>query len=204
MILYYNNIGDKMQQYIGQFIDFITNFVEGNNMFLSVFFGVFAIVLESIIPALPLALFIAINIIAFGNFWGFIISWLSTVTGCTLSFFICRKFRGFVERKFKNQEKVLGFINRVDEIKFSNLMLIISMPFTPAFSINIAAGLSKMKYKKYLLALLISKTFIVYFWGYIGSTFLQNITDVDMLIQLGVIVAILFLISKMIMKKFDI
>ena len=61
-----------------------------------------------------------------------------------------------------------------------------------------------MKYKKYLLALLISKTFIVYFWGYIGSTFLQNITDVDMLIQLGVIVAILFLISKMIMKKFDI
>ncbi len=204
MILYYNNIGDKMQQYIGQFIDFITNFVEGNNMFLSVFFGVFAIVLESIIPALPLALFIAINIIAFGNFWGFIISWLSTVAGCTLSFFICRKFRGFVERKFKNQEKVLGFINRVDEIKFSNLMLIISMPFTPAFSINIAAGLSKMKYKKYLLALLISKTFIVYFWGYIGSTFLQNITDVDMLIQLGVIVAILFLISKMIMKKFDI
>ena len=119
MILYYNNIGDKMQQYIGQFIDFITNFVEGNNMFLSVFFGVFAIVLESIIPALPLALFIAINIIAFGNFWGFIISWLSTVAGCTLSFFICRKFRGFVERKFKNQEKVLGFINRVDEIKFS-------------------------------------------------------------------------------------
>ncbi len=204
MILYYNNIGDKMQQYIGQFIDFITNFVEGNNIFLSVFFGVFAIVLESIIPALPLALFIAINIIAFGNFWGFIISWLSTVAGCTLSFFICRKFRGFVERKFKNQEKVLGFINRVDEIKFSNLMLIIAMPFTPAFSINIAAGLSKMKYKKYLLALLISKTFIVYFWGYIGSTFLQNITDVDMLIQLGVIVAILFLISKMIMKKFDI
>lgn len=204
MILYYNNIGDKMQQYIGQFIDFITNFVEGNNIFLSVFFGVFAIVLESIIPALPLALFIAINIIAFGNFWGFIISWLSTVAGCTLSFFICRKFRGFVEKKFKNQEKVLGFINRVDEIKFSNLMLIIAMPFTPAFSINIAAGLSKMKYKKYLLALLISKTFIVYFWGYIGSTFLQNITDVDMLIQLGVIVAILFLISKMIMKKFDI
>lgn len=203
MILYYNNIGDKMQQYIGQFIDFITNFVEGNNIFLSVFFGVFAIVLESIIPALPLALFIAINIIAFGNFWGFIISWLSTVAGCTLSFFICRKFRGFVEKKFKNQEKVLGFINRVDEIKFSNLMLIIAMPFTPAFSINIAAGLSKMKYKKYLLALLISKTFIVYFWGYIGSTFLQNITDVDMLIQLGVIVAILFLISKMIMKKFD-
>ena len=193
-----------MQQYIGQFIDFITNFVEGNNIFLSVFFGVFAIVLESIIPALPLALFIAINIIAFGNFWGFIISWISTVAGCTLSFFICRKFRGFVEKKFKNQEKVLGFINRVDEIKFSNLMLIIAMPFTPAFSINIAAGLSKMKYKKYLLALLISKTFIVYFWGYIGSTFLQNITDVDMLIQLGVIVAILFLISKMIMKKFDI
>lgn len=192
-----------MQQYIGQFVDFITNFVEGNNIFLSVFFGAFAIILESIIPALPLALFIAINIIAFGNILGFIISWLSTVAGCTISFFICRKFRGFIENKFKNHQKILEFINRVDEIKFSNLMLILAMPFTPAFSINIAAGLSKMKYKKYLLALLISKTFIVYFWGYVGSTFLQNITDIDMMIRLGVIVAILFVISKMITKKFN-
>lgn len=192
-----------MQQYIGQFVDFITNFVEGNNIFLSVFFGVFAIILESIIPALPLALFIAINIIAFGNILGFIISWLSTVAGCTISFFICRKFRGFAENKFKNHKKTLDFINRVDEIKFSNLMLILAMPFTPAFSVNIAAGLSKMKYKKYLLALLISKTFIVYFWGYVGSTFLQNITNVDMLIHLAVIIAFLFVISKMITKKFN-
>ena len=82
-------------------------------------------------------------------------------------------------------------------------MLILAMPFTPAFSVNIAAGLSKMKYKKYLLALLISKTFIVYFWGYVGSTFLQNITNVDMLIHLAVIIAFLFVISKMITKKFN-
>lgn len=191
-----------MEGIIHQFIDFITNFVEGNNIFLSVFFGVFAIVLESIIPILPLALFIAINMIAFGNILGFIISWISTVIGCTLSFFICRKFRTFVNQKINDKYKILELINRIDTISFSSLVLILAMPFTPAFSINIAAGLSDMKYKKYLLALLLSKIFIVYFWGYVGTTFLQNITNIPLMIQLGFIIAILFLISRLIMRKF--
>lgn len=192
-----------MEEIIHQFLEFITNFVEGNNIFLSVFFGVFSIILESIIPILPLALFIAINIIAFGNIIGFLISWISTVIGCSTSFFICRKFKNLVSNKIKDKYKILEFINKIDDISFSNLFLILAMPFTPAFSINIAAGLSNMKYKKYLLALLLSKIFIVYFWGYVGSTFLESITDIRMLIKLFIIVCILFLLSKLITKKFN-
>ena len=48
--------------------------------------GVILIIMESIIPALPLSVFITLNMVAFGNFWGFIISWLSTILGCMLSF----------------------------------------------------------------------------------------------------------------------
>ena len=192
-----------MEEIIHQFLEFITNFVEGSNIYLSVFFGVFAIVLESILPFLPLALFIAINIIAFGNFMGFSISWISTVIGCSISFFLCRKFRKLVTKKIKDKYKILEFINRIDEINFSSLFLILAMPFTPAFSINIAAGLSNMKYKKFLFALLLSKIFIVYFWGYVGSTFLENITDISLLLKLFGIVGILFLLSKLITKKFN-
>lgn len=192
-----------MEEIIHQFIEFITDFVESNNIFLSLFFGAFSIVLESIIPILPLALFIAINMIAFGNIAGFILSWLSTTMGCSLSFFLCRKCRYLMEKKIKKEHKILNFISKIDEIKFSNLVLILAMPFTPAFSINIAAGLSKMKYKKYLLSLLISKTFIIYFWGYVGSTFLQNLTNPIMLIRLGIIIVILIVISKKITKEFN-
>ena len=48
--------------------------------------GVFLIILESIFPMLPLSVFITLNMISFGSFFGFIISWLSTIIGCMLFF----------------------------------------------------------------------------------------------------------------------
>ena len=48
---------DLIKDLIGQLQDLVTN----NNMFISLFFGFFIIILESILPILPLALFIALN-----------------------------------------------------------------------------------------------------------------------------------------------
>ena len=78
-----------------------------------------------------------------------------------------------------------------------------AIPFTPAFSINIGAGLSKMRFKKFFFALLISKLFIVYFWGFIGTTLLESITDITVLIKIGILLLIAFLLSKVILKKFN-
>ena len=192
-----------MENFLQQFVILIQNFVDSNNIFISISFGVLAIVLESIIPALPLAVFIAINTVAFGNILGFIISWLATVLGCSISFYICRKLSNLVRKKYQKNFKIMHFISMVDEIKFSSLCLILAMPFTPAFSVNIAAGLSRMKYKKYLIALLISKSFIVYFWGYVGSNILINITDIKLLIKMIVVIVIIFVISKIVTKKFN-
>ena len=50
--------------------------------------GCLLIILESIIPILPLAVFIAFNMFAFGNIWGFLISWISTIIGCILSYLV--------------------------------------------------------------------------------------------------------------------
>ena len=77
------------------------------------------------------------------------------------------------------------------------------MPFTPAFSINIAAGLSKMKYKKYFWALVFSKAFMVYFWAFVGSNILTNITDINLMIKMGLLIVVLFIASKIVTKKFD-
>lgn len=154
-----------MEAILGEVVTYIQNFVQYNNIFLSIFVGMFVISLESIIPALPLSVFIAINTIAFGSIVGFIISWIATIIGCSLSFFLCRKLRKIAKEKIKKEGKIIAFIDKIDCISFSNLFLILAMPFTPAFSINIAAGLSKMRYKKYFFALLFSKAFIVFFLG---------------------------------------
>ena len=49
-------------------------------------FGFFIVVLESILPWLPLCVFIALNIASYGTVIGFIISWVATITGCILSY----------------------------------------------------------------------------------------------------------------------
>lgn len=194
-----------MQNIIQEVILKLQDFVLNNNIFLSLFVGVFIIVLESIVPILPLALFIALNMIVFGNLFGFIISWIATILGCSLSFFIFRKgVSKWLYKNLDNKPRTKKLMNIVSNISFSKLVIIMAIPFTPAFSINIGAGLSKMSYKKFLLAALIAKISIVYFWGFIGTTFVESITDITVLVKLFIILIVAFILSKIVINKFDV
>ena len=204
----YNNIrkdGDSMiADFIKQTVDYLKDLALSNNMFVAFLIGVSLIILESIIPILPLAVFIAINMIVFGNVLGFIISWISTIIGCTLSFFLFRRIKEKTLKKIEKKPKLKDLMDKIGNVSFSGLVVILAFPFTPAFSINIAAGLSNMSYRKYFFALLISKISIVYFWGFIGTTLIESMTDIGVLIKLAVIILIAFILSKIVMKKFDI
>ena len=193
-----------MEAILTDIINNIQLFVETSNIFFSIAVGVLIIITESIIPILPLSVFIAINVIAFGPVGGFITSFIGTMIGCTLSYFLFNKLRLFVYKKLYKHTNLINFINKINDIKFSNLVLILAMPFTPAFTINIAAGLSEMKYKKYFLALLCSKIFIVYFWAFIATTFLESITDVTVIIKIAILILGAYILSKVVTKKFNI
>ena len=108
-----------------------------------------------------------------------------------------------MKKKAENNEKLDKLMNKISKLSLSKLVIITALPFTPAFLINIAAGLSKMEEKKFMLGILISKLFVVYFWGFIGTTFLESITDVSVIIKLSVMMLIAYIISKLFMKKFD-
>lgn len=166
--------------------------------------GVFLIILESIFPMLPLSVFITLNMISFGSFFGFIISWLSTIIGCMLSFTL---FRHFFQKKLyrfikkKEQDKFADIMKAISNINFSNLVMLIAIPFSPAFLINIAGGLSKIKTEKFFLAIMIGKIVIVYFWGYIGTTLLESLTNIMVLFKIGGLLVLSFFISKLVEKK---
>ncbi len=192
-------------QIIQDIVEQLKDIVLSNNMFVGIIMGMSVIILESMIPILPLAVFIALNMIVFGNFVGFIISWIATVMGCSLSFFVFRK--GLSKRLYKNidnKPRTKKLMNIISHINFSKLVIIMAIPFTPAFSINIGAGLSKLKYKKFLLALLIAKISIVYFWGFVGTTLIESITDITVIIKIIMLLMIAFVISKVVINKFDI
>ena len=193
-----------MEEIINNFVQIIKDIVLNNNIFLSMSVGVLIIVLESIIPILPLAVFIAVNMIAFGTVVGFLLSLFATILGCSLSFFIFKKLRPHLLLKLKPNSSFRKFMLLVDNVSFSRLVMIMTIPFTPAFSINIAAGLSNMSYKEYFIALLISKSILVYFWGFVGTTLLESFTDITVVIKIIILILIVFIASKIVIKKFDI
>ena len=184
-----------MEEIIHSITVWIQNFVLNNNIFISLFIGSFIVVLESILPFLPLAVFIAINVIAFGPVIGFILSYISTIIGCTLSFYMVRSLR-----KYNNSEFIQKLVDKFESMKFSNLVIITAVPFTPAFSINIAAGLTKMDFKKYFISLLIGKISLVYFWGFVGTSFIESISNPKILIKIFILLLITYIISIVVNK----
>ena len=165
--------------------------------------GFFLILLESIIPALPLGVFIGMNMLAFGNVTGFCLSYVSTIIGCMVSFSVFKYVvKDLVLRILNNKtiEKVEVYMEKIKKLDFNCLVILIALPITPASLINMAAGLAKMDSKKYLLALLIGKLAIVYFWGYIGSSILKDIKNPQVILKMIILVLITYIISKIIEK----
>ena len=165
-------------------------------------FGCFLIVIESILPILPLAVFITLNFMTFGHFIGFIISWVFTLLGCVMSFFFFfygfyKRFNNFIDSKHKLKK----FMKVVSGMTLSELVVLTAIPFTPAFLVNIAAGLSNMSFKKYFAGIFLGKISLVYFWGYIGTSLIESLKNPIILIRIFVLVTIMYIISRFVNKK---
>lgn len=164
--------------------------------------GCVFILFESVIPVLPLSVFITLNFMTFGNLVGFIISWVFTILGCIISYYLFKNGISIkAYNKIKDNPKLKKLIEVVENIKFSNLVLLIAIPFTPAFLINIACGICRVDTKKYLLALLLGKISLVYFWGYIGVSLIESLKNPIILVRVGVIVLIMYIISLLLAKR---
>lgn len=187
--------------------EIIDSFVSNGTSWLLTFgpiAGVILIMVESILPVLPLSVFITLNIVSYGNFLGFLISWLATIVGCMCSFFLFRRFFQNKLYRFinkKDSEQLKKIMKAISTISFSNLVVLIALPFSPAFLINIAAGLSKIKTEKFFMAIILGKMVMVYFWGYIGTSLLESLTDITILIKVAILLIGSFLMSKLIEKK---
>ena len=188
---------------VEQMIEFSTNFISSGGLS----FGFFIVYIECLIPILPLSVFIALNVNAFGFFIGVLISWIATCLGCVTCYYLYIFLGDKLTKKFmtrKTYNKIKDKIDKFRDIKFSELVLVITVPFTPSFLINLLAGLSKMPKEKFFLGLLIGKIFTIIFWGYIGKTLIESLTDIKALIYIGVTLVVAYIISKIVTKKFGI
>ncbi|MBS5806297.1 MAG: TVP38/TMEM64 family protein [Firmicutes bacterium] len=193
-----------MSELFNSFYIFIMNTIDALGVYGPLLGSLF-IILESIIPPLPLFVFITINFVAFGKVLGFIISWICTCIGCILSYYLVKKlFRNWVVNKIKDVNLLTKCMNYVENLSLTQVTMILSIPFTPAFMVNIAAGLCNMNFKKFLTAILISKIFLVYFWGVVGTGLLESFHNPTSLITVVVMIVIAYILSIVIKKVFKI
>ena len=112
-----------------------------------------------------------------------------------MSFFLFRKgVQGWFTHLTKDRKRLNNLMIKFNNISVTELAIIIAIPFTPAFLVNIAAGLSDMSKKKFIISLLIGKIGLVYFWGYIGTSIVESFKNPIILVKIFVILLVTYLI----------
>lgn len=192
-----------MQDTINKIVEKATVFLQSGGYPV----GFLIVFIESIFPFVPLAIPIALNLIAFGNVAGFIISYIATMFGCFASYMIFYYLADTkpIKKILSNKKfKIDSLTNTIKNVSLSKLTVISSIPFTPAFLINIVAGLTKVPKRKFIISIIVSKIFLVYFWGFIGKSLLESFTDIKTLTTIAIFLIIFYVISKLLEKKFDV
>lgn len=163
------------------------------------------VVLESILPILPISVIIAFAVLSYGFMVGFGISYIGTIVGCILSFLLTRYlFKTLLYNHISKNGLTKAFMEKFGDLSLGSVVVLMAMPFSPAFLLNICGGLSKMSFKKFVIALFIAKCSIVYFWGFIGTNFVESLTNPVVLIKVLLMLCVSYILSKLVDKKFSI
>jgi uncharacterized membrane protein YdjX (TVP38/TMEM64 family) len=165
---------------------------------LGLFVGFIITFLEAFMPFLPLILFIAVNVTAYGLFWGFILSWLGTLLGSFAVFLVVRKFgRARFMRKWVQKRQIQRLIRWVDMAGISPLLVLLCFPFTPGIVVNIVAGLSSIKKKYYFITLFISKWAMVFLLTFIVQDISELIRSPKKIIIVCLVLFLLWVFGKL-------
>ena len=187
---------------VESFIQFCTDFISDGGLI----FGFILILLESFLPVLPLGVFVALNVNAFGDVLGIGLSWCATCLGCFISYsffsFLSDKLLTRVLSK-KTLAQVEKAMSKFQKISFSSLVLVISLPFTPAFLVNIICGIARVSKRKFLFSIFIGKVFMILFWGYVSKSLIESMTDINTIIIVSLMLIVAYVISEFVSKKVD-
>jgi uncharacterized membrane protein YdjX (TVP38/TMEM64 family) len=125
--------------------------------------GILLPLVEAFLPFLPLFLFIAVNANVYGLWLGFLYSWIGVSVGSVLVFWIARKlgrrFGIWLQKRFPGTTKFFHWIERRG---FTPIFLLACFPFSPSVLINIASGLSTVRFNTFLIAILLGKAVMIF------------------------------------------
>ncbi|OHB43442.1 MAG: hypothetical protein A2069_02335 [Planctomycetes bacterium GWB2_41_19] len=155
--------------------------------------------------ALPGSLLTLCGGAIFGVAWGTLYNILASNLGATLAFFMARYFgRDFISRFMKG--RVEAFDEKVASHGFRFIFTLRLIPLIPFNGLNLGSGLSKIKYRDYLLGSVLGMLPGTFIYTYFADALLRGATGSGKRAYINLIIAsaLLILISLVptLYKKF--
>ncbi len=138
-------------------IDALKDLSHGS-LWLLLLFTLLLMTIQNLFTIIPLILLISINVSLLGFAGGFIWSWLISIIGATISFFITRYwFQDFFSKYVNNEWE-----SKIEENGFGVVFVGRVMPFMPTSVVNIAAAISSVRFMKFFYGTVLGN--LIYFF----------------------------------------
>ncbi|MFJ7849341.1 TVP38/TMEM64 family protein [Peribacillus sp. NPDC097206] len=154
-------------------------------------------IIQNSFTVIPLILLLTINVTIFGFAFGYLWSWLTSVVASGTIFYAARHwFQSLILRKMGTDWQ--------DSVKDHGFMYVFTgriFPFIPTSLINLAAGVSSVTFKDFLMATALGNLIYFFFLSLIPYGLLSVEMNQYTLIVLGFLLLTFFLIYKRFKKK---
>lgn len=166
--------------------------------------AVFLPLIEAFLPFLPLILFVIANSAVFGLYKGFLYSWLGTSIGCLLVFWLLRKLKDTrLLRKLKKRKRIQRIIVWVERRGFGPLFILLCFPFSPSAIINVVAGISRIHFLTFAMAVFLGKAIMIFTISFVGSSLTEFASNPIRTVIIGTCIVLFWLLGKRIEKVFQ-
>ncbi|MNQ92198.1 TVP38/TMEM64 family inner membrane protein YdjZ [compost metagenome] len=146
---------------------------------------------------------ISVNAAVYGLWLGFLYSWIGIVCGCLVTFAIVKKVaeHPYLVR-WSQKPKVQKSLNWARRQAFNYVFILSLFPLGPFVVINMAAGLVRMRFRSFLVAVAAGKAVMVMSVSFIGYDLKRFVNNPYELIYVALFIVISLVISKKIEKRF--
>ncbi len=153
--------------------------------------------IQNLFTIIPLLLLISVNVSIFGFIQGYIWSWLLSIIGAVISFFITRYWFQTFFAKYVNDE----IKQKIDEKGFWYVFTGRILPFMPTSVVNIAAGISSVRFKYFFYATLLGNMIYFLLLSFISERILSIQWESIWFTSVAVMIVLAFIILKLMKWK---
>ncbi|MCT8136694.1 TVP38/TMEM64 family protein [Anaerobacillus sp. CMMVII] len=167
------------------------------NLATVLFIMLVMMVIQNSFTIIPLIVLITVNIMLFGFFYGVIWSWITSIIAAAIIFIGVRYyFQDFLLKRINT-----GFKEKIEENGLLFVFVGRVFPFIPTSMVNIAAGVSSIHFKDFLIATSAGNLLFFFVLGLIPLGIVTLEVDYYILGIFSVIILVVYFSYKFISKR---